>query len=166
MLRSSSLHIGRTDTPAAFVPTENVHAGGHAGRLTLSEDGRSLLKLTSLEEAHVYCWLRALAEESEPSPLSAGEGLNPSCPLGCCSDTTCPVLKLHAHAAPNLHKEDDVHSARLLLQWIPELRGVSKVTENSQELPEQAALLTLECLYSGLIDPFVIDIKMGKQQIC
>ncbi|KAL8449381.1 hypothetical protein Emag_003626 [Eimeria magna] len=78
---------------AASVQTDNAHAGGHAARLTLSEDGRSLLKWTSLEEAHVYCWLR----ERHP-----------------------------------LHKED-AHIARLLLQWIPEVRRISKAAASLKQ---------------------------------
>ncbi|KAL8274962.1 hypothetical protein Esti_001162 [Eimeria stiedai] len=146
---------------AASVHQDSGHAGGHASRLTFSKGGRSVLKRTSLEEAHVYCWLRALAEEGVTASVSTG-ALSPSCPLGC-SDTTCPVLGLHANAALRVPPNEDAHSARLLLRWIPEARHICKTEGKTHQLSKQAALLELECLHSGLTDPFVIDIKMGTR---
>ncbi|KAL8439627.1 hypothetical protein Efla_004535 [Eimeria flavescens] len=144
-------------------------AGGHASHLSISEDGQTVVKQTTLEEAHFYCWLGCLASSSaaEAPPALGCTGTSAShpskdfCPLRC-SAADCPLLQLQQQTGkPSFPLEPHKQSAQLLLPWLPEIRRVSACTNGSKS--KFAFSLEMENLISNLRNPLVIDLKMGTR---
>lgn len=154
------------------------YAGGHEGRLEFSEDGRLLLKRTTVEEAHFYFWLQRLSHvEATAAPAAAAtspvdanavgandlHSANSICPLGCLAD--CPLLCLDrafSMAATDVKGRDrDIRSAKQLRCWVPEAYEVVRAGRCQEE--KHPVTLLLENLLFGLRNPVVIDIKMGTR---